>query len=281
MTLIAPGCGSAGISGGALSHAQSGIVLAWLIALLCICVLAVPFGDAAGQERAGSSGAPHRHQGRDRLCFRRPAGEGAGAGRRPGRAGRDRPARHAGRALVLHARDDSHDPRLARARGDVRGAERGPGRQRRHLSPLRVACGRHGARHASGGGHADPALCARACPGSPPPSKPAPGPTSKPSPTRPSVSARKSLNDAVAYIRSLAELRGRNADWGEKAVRDAATLTATAALKEKRHRRRRQGRRRPAVADRRADRSRPRPARCGSRPRGAASSRSSRIGRCS
>ena len=37
----------------------------------------------------------------------------------------------------------------------------------------------------------------------------------------------------MAYIRSLAELRGRNADWGEKAVRDAATLTASAALKER------------------------------------------------
>ena len=48
-----------------------------------------------------------------------------------------------------------------------------------------------------------------------------------------SVSARKSLNDAIAYIRSLAELRGRNADWAEKAVRDAATLTASAALKER------------------------------------------------
>jgi membrane-bound serine protease (ClpP class) len=43
---------------------------------------------------------------------------------------------------------------------------------------------------------------------------------------------RKVLNDAIAYIRSLAELRGRNADWAEKAVRDAATLTASAALKE-------------------------------------------------
>ena len=37
----------------------------------------------------------------------------------------------------------------------------------------------------------------------------------------------------MAYIRTLAELRGRNAEWGEKAVRDAATLTASAALKEK------------------------------------------------
>lgn len=42
----------------------------------------------------------------------------------------------------------------------------------------------------------------------------------------------KVVNDAVAYIRSLAELRDRNADWAERAVREGVSLTASAALTE-------------------------------------------------
>jgi len=53
---------------------------------------------------------------------------------------------------------------------------------------------------------------------------------SKPSPG--TSMERKVLNDAVAYIRGLAERHGRNADWAEDAVRDAATLTAKEALEE-------------------------------------------------
>src|SRR5713226_917346 len=36
--------------------------------------------------------------------------------------------------------------------------------------------------------------------------------------------ARKQIHDAAAYIRSLAAMRGRNAEWGERAVREAVSL---------------------------------------------------------
>jgi membrane-bound serine protease (ClpP class) len=43
---------------------------------------------------------------------------------------------------------------------------------------------------------------------------------------------QKAVNDVVAMLRSLAQLRGRDVDFAEKAVREAATLTASEALKQ-------------------------------------------------
>jgi membrane-bound serine protease (ClpP class) len=45
--------------------------------------------------------------------------------------------------------------------------------------------------------------------------------------------AHKQVNDAAAYIRSLAQMRGRNVEWAERAVREAVSLTAAEALKLK------------------------------------------------
>ena len=44
---------------------------------------------------------------------------------------------------------------------------------------------------------------------------------------------RKATNDAVAYIRGFAQMRGRNADWAEQAVREGVSLPAEEALKKK------------------------------------------------
>ncbi|MFU8876798.1 MAG: NfeD family protein [Wenzhouxiangellaceae bacterium] len=44
------------------------------------------------------------------------------------------------------------------------------------------------------------------------------------------ATSRKVINDAVAYIKGLAERHGRNAEWAERAVREAVSLTASEAL---------------------------------------------------
>ncbi|MCS6877194.1 MAG: nodulation protein NfeD [Geminicoccaceae bacterium] len=56
------------------------------------------------------------------------------------------------------------------------------------------------------------------------------GEKDRPAPT--DAAERKALNDAIAYLRSLARLRGRNAEWAEAAVREAATLTAEEAVEK-------------------------------------------------
>ena len=62
-----------------------------------------------------------------------------------------------------------------------------------------------------------------AAPGKPDASKPADTPPGDPK-------MRKAVHDAAAYIRGLAELRGRNVEWAERAVREAVSLPADEAL---------------------------------------------------
>lgn len=51
--------------------------------------------------------------------------------------------------------------------------------------------------------------------------------------TGPTALEQKTINDAVALLKSLAQLRGRNVEWAEKAVREAATSTAEEAQRER------------------------------------------------
>lgn len=65
------------------------------------------------------------------------------------------------------------------------------------------------------------------------PGQPPPGDAGKDKPQQGAASpmAAKQLNDAGAYLRGLAQLHGRNADWAERAVRESVSLTAEEALR--------------------------------------------------
>lgn len=85
-------------------------------------------------------------------------------------------------------------------------------------------------------GAATPVQIGGSPPSPSPPSPSSPDDDSKkkdePKPESGTAMEHKAINDAAAYIRGLAELRGRNADWAESAVRTAASLSASAALEQ-------------------------------------------------
>ena len=53
---------------------------------------------------------------------------------------------------------------------------------------------------------------------------------SRDAPVSADAMTRKLVNDSAAYLRSLAQMRGRNVDWADRAVREAASISATEAL---------------------------------------------------
>ena len=109
-----------------------------------------------------------------------------------------------------------------------------------HVAAMAPATNLGAATPVSIGGEPEPAPPSAPSPIAKPPREPKDNsPTGSPPgdaapPSAPgSTMERKVVNDAVAYIRGLAELRGRNADWAEQAVRGAASLSSTAALEQK------------------------------------------------
>ncbi|MDN4053895.1 nodulation protein NfeD [Massilia sp. YIM B02763] len=78
------------------------------------------------------------------------------------------------------------------------------------------------------GGQAPPRAGERAPAGKDAPANPAGD--KAPVPDTDGPMSRKQVNDAAAYLRGLAQLRGRNADWAERAVRESVSLTADEAL---------------------------------------------------
>ena len=164
-------------------------------------VRAVGAGTAARSWSCRRPASSTRHgrlpRGRDR----------AGGSRRRGR--RRHQAEHAGRQP---RRDPAHRldaPRGAAADDRVGLAVGRPRRERRHVHHARRTRRADGAGHEHRRGVAGRRRAAR---------------------TSRETLGEKVLNDAIAIIRSIAETRGRNAEWAESTVRDATSSTATEAL---------------------------------------------------
>ena len=112
-----------------------------------------------------------------------------------------------------------------------------------HVAAMAPATNLGAATPVSIGGEPEPGSPSAPTPGTNPPhdgkdNAPAASPPAPPGGVAPpnlpgSAMERKVVNDAVAYIRGLAEERGRNVDWAEQAVRGAASLSSTAALQQK------------------------------------------------
>ena len=160
-------------------------------------------------------------------------------------------ARHARRPRYLDAADCTRYPGFLGARGRLRGARGSAGSKRRNLYSLCLPYCRDGARHQPGRGHSgsDRRFAGLRSPSLKPgrsPSKDSPEPKSDERrdqnarggndnlrddnlPMKDAMS-RKMIHDAAAYIRGLAQMRGRNAEWAERAVREAVSLSAAEAL---------------------------------------------------
>ena len=118
----------------------------------------------------------------------------------------------------------------------VRGAQRCARSERGHLHPVRQPHRRDGAGHESGRSHAGAdrrrgAAASRPSRAKAEPERQRQGPGNKAkdngcAPSRAMQWAARCVHDATAYIRGLAQLRGRNAEWAEKAVREAVSLPA-------------------------------------------------------
>lgn len=234
MTLIAPISGREGIAADAPPAWRKVAVVArsWLAALLFMGVLAAPWHDARGQPE----------QSRPVVLIDIKGAIGFVAASQLAKA-LDHAAAQKAAALIV--RIDTPGGLLSSTREMIHAilASRvpvvmyvAPNGSRAASAGTYLMYASHVAAMAPGThlGAATPvSLSPPGFPGSPPPSKPPPGSEKQGETESTTASGRKVINDAVAYIRSLAELRGRNADWGEKAVREAATLTASAALKER------------------------------------------------